>query len=120
MHLYRYRCQGRKAHPEGHPKGPALYAAFQPVPLNADEPVDQKVSQLEAQNNIEVIPSRPDADQVISDVMAAHRQTAEISIFVAGPQALYADIKDICASINKGPIQQGKPYLSVHRQAYNL
>lgn len=34
--------------------------------------------------HLQVIPSRPDADQVISDVMAAHRQTAEISIFVAG------------------------------------
>ena len=37
-----------------------------------------------------------------------------------GPQALYADIKDICAGINKGRAQQGKPFLSVHRQAYNL
>ena len=45
-----------------------------------------------------------------------------IDCFVAyvGPQALYAYIKDVCARINKGPIEQGKPYLSVHRQAYNL
>ena len=59
---------------------------------------------------------------LILAVLVFRRASDPLTVFVAfaGPQALYADIKDVCASINKGPIEQGKPYLSVHRQAYNL
>ena len=47
--------------------------------------------------------------------------TGPVAVYVhAGPQAMYADIKNICAGINGGSGQQCKPYLSVHRQAYNL
>ena len=35
-------------------KRAAFHAAFQPLPSNSEEPVDHKVSHLEAQDNIEV------------------------------------------------------------------
>ncbi|DBA82863.1 TPA: hypothetical protein ACH3X1_006657 [Trebouxia sp. C0004] len=86
MHFYRYWCDTRA----GQSKGSSSTASKRRAGSAANGPVEKKIDQLEAQDNIEasssssVATSRPDLVAVLKQAMEAHSSSQEISVFVAG------------------------------------